>query len=128
MDRTGIFFLLIALALVLGAFWFAGFDQTDMAAAQLRTEIALDRAPAIEQAVADVGITLTTKVIASVIVSLVVMLGVFLYQQARIRELKEGGWDRFWKRREPAVPAKRRTARFDIRDVLIQMLMERNRK
>lgn len=128
MDRTSIGLMILLGALVYGAFQFSRVDQVELAAAELRTDIALDRAPAIEATAVDLGMQLTRQVMASVIVSLVFFVGVFLYQQARIRELKEGGWERFWQRRQPPQAKPRMPRAPSLKDVLLAMWMDRRRK
>ena len=101
MDRTGIGIMIFAGLLVFGLFYYSSMDQTKLAAAQTETEIRLDRQPDLVKATIETGMTLSAKVIAGVIVSLIVAIGIFAYQQARIRELQNGGWERFWQRRRP---------------------------
>ncbi len=99
MDRTGFGYIILACLLVGGLFAFSSWDQTRAAAAQTELEIRLDRSPEIVQATEELGMTVLSKVIAGVIVSLAITIGIFVYQQARIRELINGGAERFWQRR-----------------------------
>jgi hypothetical protein len=64
-------------------------------------------------------------VIAGAVVSLVVAIGIFIYQQARIRELKEGGWERFWERRKPP-QAKQANLKKTSLESLVTMLLLRD--
>lgn len=99
MDRTSIGFIILAGLLVFGLFSYANYDQTSMAAARTETEIRLEREPAVVKATAELGMTVFVKVIVGTLTSLIVAAGILAYQQARIRELMNGGWQRFWDRR-----------------------------
>ena len=123
MDRTGIGFVIFAGLLVLGLFWYSNMDQTRMAAAQTETEIRLDRQPDLVKATAEAGMTLSAKVISGVIVSLIVAIGIFAYQQARINELKNGGWERFWQRRRPPQPKQANSKKPSLQDLVTMMLL-----
>lgn len=100
MDRTSVGFVVLAVLLVFGMFAYANWDQTRMAAAEMEADIRLAQEPEAVQDAADLGMTLVTKVIAGTLTSLIVAAGILAYQQARIRELKDGGWERFWERRK----------------------------
>lgn len=118
MDRTGIVYILLAVCLVFGLFAYSNWDQTSMAAAQAETEIRLEREPKTVQATADLGMTVLAKVIAGVLTSLIVAAGILAYQQAKIRELKEGGWERFWQRRKAAQGQGAKPKRYGPMDML----------
>jgi len=99
-NKDLLVYSLLAILLVVGAFAYTSFDQVDIARAQLATNVAIDRQPAMVQGAVDFGITLTVKIIAGVVGSLVIAVCIFAYQAAQIRTLKQGGWGRFWERRQ----------------------------
>lgn len=127
MDRNGIGFVILAVALVLGVFWFAGFagvDQTRLAAARVDVATRLERQPEAVEAAVNVGMTLAAKVIAGALVSLLVAGLVIAWQAARIRGLREGGWERFWARRHVRGPREAKQKTPSLSEMMALMLME----
>lgn len=126
MDKTTIGIIIMAGVLVFGLFAYANFDQTRTAVAATENGIRLERQPDVVEAGAELGITLAAKVIGSAVVSLLIAGAYMAYQAARIRELKQGGWDRFWARRQPPrVSRKRSSSKKPGMSELINMLMLR---
>lgn len=123
MDRTGIGLIILAGLLVFGLFWYSSLDQTKLAAAKTETEIRLDRQPELVKATVETGLTLSAKVIVGVIVSLIVAIGIFAYQQARINELKNGGWERFWQRRNPPPLRRANPKKPSVQDLMTMLLL-----
>lgn len=123
MDRTGIGLIILAGLLVFGLFWYSNLDQTKLAAAKTETEIRLDRQPELVKATVETGLTLSAKVIAGVIVSLILAITIFAYQQARINELKNGGWERFWLRRHPPQARQANPKKPSIQDLMAMLLL-----
>lgn len=109
MDKTTIGIIICVGFLVYGLFTFANYDQTRTAAAVTENDIRLERQPKVIETGAELGMTLIVKIVASAVVSLLIAGAYMAYQAARIRELKQGGWDRFWARRQPR-PSKKRSS------------------
>jgi len=134
MNKTGIGFILLAGLLVFGLFAYSNWDQTNAAAAKTEMEIQLDRQPEVVQATAEWAMTVLSKVIAGVVVSLLVAIGIFAYQQARINELKNGGWERFWQRRRPPQVKQANPKKPSVQDLVTMLLLrdvnrnDKNRK
>jgi asparagine synthetase B (glutamine-hydrolysing) len=100
MDRSEEVVLIVLLvALVGGMFAFAGWDTVKVPSAEVNIASTLRGANDAERAAVSFGTMLTAKVISGVLVSLIVVVGIFMYQAGEIRRLKNGGWDRFWSRR-----------------------------
>lgn len=99
-NRNLILYPLIAIMLVVGVFAYASYDQVAVARAKAETDIAIQKQPAVIQGAANLGITLTVKIVAAVVSSLVISLVVALiYQINKVREMQAGGHERFWQRR-----------------------------
>jgi hypothetical protein len=103
MSRSEVVLVVLLLALVAGMFSFAGWDTAKVPGAQVRMDSTLRGVSETEQAAVGFGISLTAKVISGVLVSLIVAVGIFMYQASEIRRLKTGGWERFWERRSVKV-------------------------
>jgi len=99
MDRSEVVLIVLLVTLVGGMFTFAGWDTAKVNSAEVNISSALRNANGAENAAVSFGTTLAAKVISGALVSLVVAIGIFTYQAAEIRRLKNGGWDRFWSRR-----------------------------
>jgi hypothetical protein len=99
MDRNGIGYIILAGLLVFGLFAYANFDQTKLATAKTKATVMLEREPAPVQAAENLVMTVSAKVIAGTLTSLIVAACILAYQQARINALRSGGWERFWERR-----------------------------
>ncbi len=124
MDKTGIGYIILAGLLVYGLFSFASWDQTKVSAATTETEIRMERQPEVVKATTDLGMTVLVKVIVGTLTSLIVAAGILAYQQARIRELKEGGWERFWQRRSLPKAKQANPKKPSVQDLILMMLAQ----
>jgi hypothetical protein len=106
MDKNLVIILIILALLVASMFAYNQLDQIGLASAETRIQTTLDREPAAVQAATDVSMTLTVKILAGVVATLLLTGGVLLYKQAEVNQLRQGGWGRFWERRRPARPAR----------------------
>jgi len=123
MDRTGIGYIILAAVLVFGLFAYSNWDQTNAEAAKTQVEIRMDRQPEAVRETEELGLTVLSKVIAGVIVSLVIAGGIFAYQQARIRELINGGAERFWQRRTLPQVRQANAKKPSVQDMILMMLL-----
>lgn len=121
MDAKGFSFIILAGLLVAGLFSYSNWDQTRAAAERTELEIQLDRQPEVVHATAEVGMTVLSKVITGTLVSLIVAAGIMVYQQLKIRDLKNGGWERFWERRKPIPPRQANPRKPSLQDLMWMM-------
>lgn len=124
MDLKGFGFIVCAVALVFGLFVYSGWDQTHAAAEQTELAIQLERQPEVVQTTAEVGMTVLSKVITGTVVSLIVAAIIMVWQQLKIRELKNGGWERFWERRKVIQPRQPNARKPKLEDLLMMYLMK----
>lgn len=103
MNRTEVVLVVLLVALVAGMFAFSSWDSAKVAGAQVQVDAGMRGTSGAEQAAVSLGVSLTAKVISGVLVSLLIAVGIFLYQASEIRRLKNGGWERFWQRRSVKV-------------------------
>jgi lysylphosphatidylglycerol synthetase-like protein (DUF2156 family) len=103
MNKGEVVLVVLLLALVAGMFSFSSWDTAKVAGAQVKADAVMRGTSSTEQVAVGLGVSLTAKVISGVLVSLLVAVGIFAYQAAEIRRLKNGGWERFWERRSVKV-------------------------
>lgn len=128
MDLKGFGFIVGAVLLVFGLFFYSNWDQTRAAADRTQLEIQLARQPAVVQTTAEVGMTVLSKVITGTIVSLIVAAVIVVWQQLTIRGLKNGGWERFWERRKPISMRQANPKKPRMEDLLLMMLMRDSKR
>lgn len=99
-NRDLVIYSIIATLLVIGIFAYSSYDQVAVQRAKAATDIAIQKQPAVVQGAANLGITITVKITAAVISSLIVsIIAALLYQASKIRQMQQGGYELFWQRR-----------------------------
>lgn len=123
MDFKGFGFMVCAVALVFGLFAYSQWDQTRAAAAETQLEIRMDRQPEAVHAAEELGMSVFSKVISGVIAGAAITLAVMFWQYLKIRELKYGGWGRYWERRKTISMKQANPKKPRLEDLLLMMLM-----
>lgn len=103
MDKTGVIIVLLLIALLAGIFGLAAWNNgIQVASAETKLAVAMDRQPAVERAAVTVGLSLTAKIVAGVVTSLALAALAWAWKAtADLRRMREGGLDRFYQRRNP---------------------------
>ena len=103
MQRDEWVMVILLMALVGGMFAYSSWDAVRVADARVQVDAALRGTSDVERVAVSWGTSVTAKVLGGALVSLVVAVGIFLYQASEIRRLRSGGWERFWERRSVKV-------------------------